>query len=225
VIERVQGGLDLVETLAKQVERQITTRIPREELVSFGREGLLLAARSYDPARGVPFGCWATMRIRGAMIDGMRKTGGLPRRAYRKLRQMELADQAQEALVEEDAGSAPRTADEADSRLAKYVQGLATAMAMGYVVIGTREDAEAEKDEIPTPEEQVAAAEIEHELRGAVERLPEAERHIVTRHYFDGATVEEAARERNLSKSWGSRLHTRALELIAKDMKRSKLGV
>jgi RNA polymerase sigma factor for flagellar operon FliA len=218
VMALIAQYLELVETIANQVERQITTRIPHEDLVSFGNEGLLLAARRYDASHGVPFGAWATVRIRGAMIDGMRKTGGLPRRAYRKLRQLELANSAQESMVD---AKAPASAEEADDRLTRYVQGLATAMAMGYVVTGTREDAEAEHNAVPTPEDQVAQAEVHRDLIGAVEMLPEPERYIVRRFYFDGVTVEHAAAEIGRSKSWGSRLHTRGLELIAKTMKRA----
>ena len=56
--------------------------------------------------------------------------------------------------------------------------------------------------------------------REAVDRRPEAERHLLRRHYFDGVNFDEAAREIGLSKSWASRLHARAIEAIAKELRR-----
>ncbi len=59
--------------------------------------------------------------------------------------------------------------------------------------------------------------------RAAVEGRPEAERHLLVRHYFEGVSFDEAAKEIGLSKSWASRLHARAIEGLAKDLKRLRV--
>ena len=86
VIARVEEGLELVDMLARQLRRQFGPYVQVDDLASQGREALLAAARSFDPDRAVPFRRWANLRIRGAMIDGVRQSGNLPRRVYRKLR-------------------------------------------------------------------------------------------------------------------------------------------
>lgn len=222
VLARVRDSMGLVDALARQVQKQISLPMTLDELRSYGHEGLLSAARSFDPTRGVPFGAWATLRVRGTMIDGVRATGTLPRRLYQKLRAMEAADAAQAGLVEEDAARPAATPADADARLSGYMTSIATAMALSYVATNARADAEDEHG--GTPEEQVGDREVAEALRAAVSRLPDSERKIVERHYFGEVTVDEAAAELGLSKSWGSRLHARAVEMIARDLKRSRVA-
>ncbi|HEX7600921.1 MAG TPA: sigma factor-like helix-turn-helix DNA-binding protein, partial [Polyangiaceae bacterium] len=57
-------------------------------------------------------------------------------------------------------------------------------------------------------------------IRDSIDRRPDAEKQLLVRHYFDGITFEEAAKELGLSKSWASRLHTRAIEGVTRDLKR-----
>jgi RNA polymerase sigma factor for flagellar operon FliA len=86
-VARILEALDLVPTLARRVHWSFDRFMAVEDLESYAREGLLLAARSYDPTRGVPFRAWATLRMRGAMIDGMRARSHVPRHVWRELRQ------------------------------------------------------------------------------------------------------------------------------------------
>jgi RNA polymerase sigma factor for flagellar operon FliA len=218
VLARVQQELDLVELLAKQLRRQLGPSVDFDDLRSAGREGLLAAARSFDPERGVPFRRWANLRIRGAMMDGVRSQGNLPRRLWRKLRQLEAGDRFQEGANEEAGSAAPGTAEEADERLSSYLAGIATAMAMGLVAETSGPNPEDVKDKEQTAEEKVAFHQMLALAREAVERRPEQERHLLVRHYFEGVTFEEAAKELGLSKSWASRLHTRAIEGLAKEL-------
>ena len=218
VIARVRGGATLVETIARQVRRQVTLQISEDELKSYGNEGLLTAARSFDPTRGVPFAAWAALRVRGAMIDGVRSIGRLPRKIYAKLRALEAANATEDALVEEDAAKPIASPEDADARLDAYMASIATAMALGFVAAPRDDDAE----DTDTPEALLAANETAAALRAAVSRLPEIERTLVERHYFGDVTIDEAAREVGLSKSWGSRIHARAVEMIARDLKRNR---
>ncbi len=222
VLARVRDGLSLVETIASQIKRQIRFAMSHEELQSFGHEGLLSAARSFDPSRGVPFTSWAALKVRGAIIDGVRATGALPRRLYQQLRALEAAGVTQEALVEEDAARPPATPEDADQRLKGYLSGIATAMALGYVAQVPLHSGDV--DENDSPEALVGDAEIADAMRAAVSRLPDAERQLVERHYFGEVTLDEAARSIGLSKSWGSRIHARAIEMVARDMKRNRVG-
>ncbi len=84
VLCRVLDGLDLVDGVAASMQSNVAADLAREELVSFGREGLLDAARRYDAGRGAPFGAWAAIRVRGAMLDGIRMRGALTRHGRRR---------------------------------------------------------------------------------------------------------------------------------------------
>jgi RNA polymerase sigma factor for flagellar operon FliA len=218
---RIRECVPLADALAGQLMNQTCAALPLDELVSLAREALVGAARSFDPSRGVPFRCWAAIRIRGKMFDGLRAMGGMPRRVYRQIKAMEDADRVADALMEEEAPKPIASADDADARLSKYLAGMATAMAIGLI----RDEEQGPSSEgVATPEEEYAAKEVATSLRAAVDQLPDAERALIERHYFQGATVEEACKELGLSKSWGSRLHARAIEALGREMKRRKIA-
>jgi RNA polymerase sigma factor for flagellar operon FliA len=220
VLARFRAELDLVDLNARQVARRIAAAsVTLDDLRSFGQEGLLQAARTFDESRGVPFRRWANLRIRGAMIDGVRQWGNLPRRIYRELRSVEAADRLQEAYDEEDGANPPATPEAADARLTSYLAGMATAIAVGTMVAAPRESIDAEGRDV-TPEDLVANAELVARVKTIVARLPDAERTLIERHYFGEETLDQAAASLGLSKSWGSRLHARAIEAIAREMRK-----
>ena len=216
VLARFRDELDLVDVNARQVARRLSaTSVTLDDLRSFGREGLLRAARSFDAVRGVPFRRWANLRIRGAIIDGVRQWGPLPRRVYSELRALAAADHVEAAYDEEQSASPAGTPEAADARLTSYLAAMATAMAVGSLS-GGDDDGEGPT---PTPEELVTKAQLVARVKEIVQRLPEAERTLIERHYFGDETLDQAAASLGLSKSWGSRLHARAIERIAKEMR------
>jgi RNA polymerase sigma factor for flagellar operon FliA len=221
-LARFHAELDLVDLIARQLGRRVSRSVTLDDLRSFGREGLLQAARSFDPSRGVPFRRWANVRVRGAMMDGLRQWGALPRRLYRELRALEAADHVLEAYDEEDAANPATTPEAADSRLTAYLAGMATAMAVGTLG-APPEGADGEGLE-PSPEDLLAEAELLERVKEIVAMLPEQERTLVERHYFGGDTLDDAAASLGLSKSWGSRLHARAIETIARKLRQSGDG-
>ena len=219
VLARLTEGLDLVDMLARQLRRQFGSYVQYEDLVSQGREALLAAARSFDPERGLVFRRWANLRIRGAMIDSVRASGNLPRRVYRKLRAVQAADRVHEAAAEEQGAAPPKTPEEADSALADQLGTAAMALAIGFLRMRSGDAVDDALDTGATPEEKVGQAEIIEAIRAAIAERPDAERHLLQRHYFDDVNFDEAARELGLSKSWASRLHARAIEGLAKTLR------
>ena len=220
ILARFHAELDLVDIVARQVARTVGQAATLDDLRSFGREGLLHAARSFDASRGVPFRRWANVRVKGAMIDGVRAWGNLPRRLYRELRGMEAGDRMLSAYDEEDSASPAATPEAADARMTSYLAGIATAIAVGTMVAAPRDNVSPEGRDV-TPEDLVADAEMLARVKAVVAQLPDQERTLVERHYFGGEQLDEAAASLGLSKSWGSRLHARAIESIGKDLRRS----
>jgi RNA polymerase sigma factor for flagellar operon FliA len=223
VLARFRAQMDLVDLNARQMARRMgTSSVTLDDLRSFAQEGLLVAARTFDETHGVPFRRWANLRVRGAIIDGVRKWGSLPRRVYRELRSIAAADTLQDAYDAEDAAHPARTAEAADARLTSYLAGLATAMAMGAIAstASIHSDGAEALAHDPSPEEAVATAELMARVKAIMARLPDSERTLVERHYFGEQTLDEAAAALGLSKSWGSRLHARAIDFIARELRR-----
>lgn len=219
----VTPHLDLVPILARQLGRELG--IPSrflEDLESAGREGLVGAAQRFDAERGVPFRRFAHHRVRGAMLDALRREAALPKRAYARVRQLEAALSLNEVASEELAAppAAPTTPASLDARLAEHLANLATAMASGLLAETAQDDGvSVTVDPLPSPEETLARAELRAELQKVVDELPEQERTLVAGHYFQDRRFDEVAAGLGLSKSWASRLHTRAIAKITRRLR------
>ena len=219
VLQRIATEIELVEMISRQLGRQLGRQIDGEDLRSAGREGLLQASRSFDEAQGVPFRRWANVRIRGAMLDFVRRQSGLPRRVYKRVRALAAAERIHEVSAEERPSAAAEAADlQLDEQLAKS----ATAMALGFLSMRSLDSVDV-KDDVESPEEHAARAEMLAVLKREIAKQPDAERTLLERHYFDDMTFEDAAREIGLSKSWASRLHARAIENLGKSLRKMRI--
>lgn len=222
VLDRFQAELRLVEAIARQLQREVGEVLELEELVSFGQEGLLTAARRYDPDRGIAFRKYAHHRVRGAMIDGMRSHGSLPRRAHEKLRVLQTANLMSSGFFEDNSAAihGGLSPEAADARMADQLATLATAMAVGFAgneaeyqdgervaVGGDQPDAKVERDELM----QIVHAEMA--------QLTEQEATFVRRHFFHDEHIDDIAADMGLSKSWGSRLMARGMEKLSRRLR------
>ncbi|HEY1696576.1 MAG TPA: sigma-70 family RNA polymerase sigma factor [Polyangiaceae bacterium] len=214
VLARFHAELALVELAARQVLGRAGRSVTLDDLRSFGREGLLQAARTFDERHGVPFRRWANMRVKGAMLDGVRQWASLPRKVYQEMRGVEAADHVLATYEEQDEKQPASSPEAADDRLGSYLAGMATAIAFGTMVGAPRDEVGDDGKSI-TPEDRLGEAETLALVRSVVAKLPDQERALIERHYFEGETLEKAAAGIGLSKSWGSRLHARAIESIA----------
>jgi RNA polymerase sigma factor for flagellar operon FliA len=223
VLERFHGALDLVEIIARKLRRSLGPGVDLDELLSFGREGLLDAARRYDVDRGVPFRGYANFRVRGAIVDGLRASARLPRRLHDRLKALEAAARVSEGAAEDVLGGAPAPAgaEDAERALDAHLAAMATAMVVGLVSEpATGEDGELTSvDGRASPEDSVARAELLGLVATAIDELPREEAELVRRHYLEGERFDHVAAELGLSKSWASRLHTRAMGRLSKRLK------
>jgi RNA polymerase sigma factor for flagellar operon FliA len=220
VLSRFESELPLADWTAHQMREQLSKQLPLEELESFAREGLLEAARRYDPARGASFRTFALYRIRGAVLDGLRAHTGLPRRAYERVRAMGAGNDVSEGFAEDLAAelAAGIDAERADERLASRLAAVATAMAMGCTApgaVGERGELVAADPGMPA-DRCLEREELRALVRREVDRLPEAESTLVRRYFLGEEKLEPIARDMGLSKSWGSRILARGVEMLAK---------
>jgi RNA polymerase sigma factor for flagellar operon FliA len=222
VVARVSGALSVVRFAARKIRRQLGTALDFDELYAMGNLGLLDAARTYDAEYGVRFEAWAYLKVRGAIIDGLRKQGDLPRAIYSKLRAFEAANHVRAGQVEDEAAAASETPEAADQRVAATTATMAMAMAAAFLS-AKRTAPETIPDEKMSPENATSAKILLERVRESIDRLPDAERTLLVKCYFEDCSLEEAGKSIGLSKSWVSRLHARALETVAKDLKKRKI--
>ena len=222
VIERLQVALKLVPIIVWQLKEHLAAHARRDDLTSYGNEGALVAARTYDADQGVRFERWASMKIRGTIIDTLRVQTDLPRRLYDRLRALEAANWAAEGLAFDDAGSAPPgSAGAADARISDRLVAMATAYAAGALLTADDDRLESLQDARGTPEEELAREQLRAQIRAAIAERPDDERLLLERYYFGDATMAEASG--GLSRSWSSRLHSRALAGVARSLQRAKV--
>jgi RNA polymerase sigma factor FliA len=214
----IEDHLSMVQAIAVHVRAQVSERLDLEELVGYGSEGLLAAARRFDPAQEVKFSTYAWHRVRGAMYDGLREMGGLRRGDYARLQIAARAASVLEGLAEADLGISP-TAPSLEDDLRALHDAL-TCVTMSYVAsIEALAARDVAADEPPL-DDALDARGIIPRVRHVIAGLPERERHFIEKHYFEGKTLDEAGAELGLSRSWASRLHTRAMKLLRVRLKK-----
>lgn len=209
----VVENLALVGYQVSQMITRVPAHIRREDLASAGAMALVQASRAFAPERGVPFARYATIRIRGALVDELRAMDWMSRGGRQKARRIdELGAQmaAQLGRVPEDEEIAQVMGlDAADVREVRAAAAVRT-------VSLDADPLEAERLEVEglLPEEGVLFREQLKVLRVAVDELPERLRRVVVGLFYEDATPAELSAELGVSQSRISQLRSQALEML-----------
>ncbi|TQL01646.1 sigma-70 family RNA polymerase sigma factor [Cellulomonas sp. SLBN-39] len=193
---------------------RVPPSVSRDELASAGYLALVQAARAYDPSTNVPFARYASLRIKGALLDELRSMDWASRGTRRRGRELDQAAERLHATL----GRTP-TRDELAAALGTDVSTVdATRAAAERRVLSLDLPdsgvAETVRDDQQTPEESLIASERVHWLRTAVEVLPERLRVVVAGLYLEDRTVADVAAELGVTQSRISQLRTEALTLL-----------
>ncbi len=207
--DEIAAHRELVERVVRRLTSALDLSCDVNDLRGYGFQGLLEAKQRFEPDRGVRFSTFAYYRIRGAVIDGVRKQGWMSRRAFAKLKAFEatdnIAEQSGEANAQKPLTTLAARAAQIDDALAKVTAA--------YVLAAVGQD-RAESDS--TPETMLGTAQDEQTIKRGLGKLPDKERTLLEAVYFDGVTIEQAGERLGLSKSWASRLHAKALDRMRK---------
>jgi RNA polymerase sigma factor FliA len=213
----VEGHLELSRRAAAMVFPRVRDHIDFEELVSLANAGLAEAARRYDPSRGASFATFAWYRVHGAIIDGLRRATHLPRRTWAKLVALRAASDYLENRAEREAAAtrAGAPAPAGAAALAALRDAMSAIRTIHVTSLeGMREQGFEPGGEAPELAAQIDTRKLGARLREAIERLPERERALMKKHYWEGKNLLEAGAELGISKSWASRLHAQAVERL-----------
>lgn len=177
-----------------------------EDMISDALEGLLTAHQRYDPAHRAAFSTFAHYRIKGSVIDGLRRRMIVHReRDKAKLKLQQAATQCAEAQP-------PPSHDATRRERLAYVDRSISQVSAAYQIINTLEAAREEQRRRRSPQQRAIRKETAQRVRDACDALPEAEREIVRLIHFEELTQTQAAEQLGLSKSWTSRLYARAMK-------------
>ena len=211
--------MGLVDAIANSVHRRVKPHVEFDALLSLGTTGLLEAIDRYDPGRGVSLATYAHYRIRGAIIDGLRTMGHIPRRVYRQAARDRRADEylenrgRRDARAREPGVRAPATDTLATTR-ALY-DSIRSVIAIQVTSLAADEPHEGVADPRVVPsDEQVLRQQRRERLRAVLGELPEREQFVIRQCYFEDRSLGAVADELGLSISWTSRLHARAVERL-----------
>ena len=214
----VEAHLDLARKAAAMIFPRVKDHIEFDELVALGNIGLAEAASRFDPSRGASFSTFAWYRVQGSIVDGLRKASNLPRRVWAKLVALRAASEYLEHRAERDSGAAQRGAKPAEGADAlAAVKAAMSAIRTMYVTSleGLRDKGfDAADPHAAAPADGLHTGRMSEKLREALAALPDKERALVTKHYWEGKNLLEAGAELGISKSWASRLHAQAVERL-----------
>jgi RNA polymerase sigma factor for flagellar operon FliA len=214
----VESHLDVSRKAAAMIYPRVREHMEFEELVALGNVGLADAASKFDPTRGASFSTYAWYRVQGSIIDGLRKQTNLPRRVWAKLVALRAAGDYLENRAERDQGAAQKgTAPAQGADALAAIKSAMSAIRTMYVTSleGMREGGfDAPDTTTPSADDRLDSGRIGAIIREAIAALPERERALVTKHYWEGKNLLEAGAELGISKSWASRLHAQAVERL-----------
>ena len=217
---RVAASLPFVEQLARRVAATMPHSIDIGDLVQDGVIGLIDAAHRFDEARGIKFETFAERRIRGAMIDALRKDAW-PRGVRRQRRELEAAREE----LRRELGCEPSLADLA-AKVGSDEKRLGRTIVRINAIESTSPLANADKHDdasvpaalMPSEPEQPDAAyereQVTARVRGAIASLPAREQRVIGMYYYQEATMKQIGAAIGVNESRVSQLHARAVRRL-----------
>jgi RNA polymerase sigma factor for flagellar operon FliA len=214
--ELVREHAVLVKRIAWHLKGRLPASVDLGDLIQVGMIGLLEAARNYTPTRDVQFETFAGIRIRGAMLDELRRTDWTPRSVYKRLREVMEAIRAVEAETGREAGEA-EVARRMGISLTEYGQIMNDASRARVLSLDEEGDEEhARRFDIGDEQGGTPATQLEEQSRRsalaeAIEGLPEREKLLMALYYDEELNLKEIGAVLGVTESRVCQLHGQAL--------------
>lgn len=220
--ELITHYVPLVRQIVSRLGIPETSLSENGDLLSYGMIGLINAIDRFDPTRGARFETFAKVRIRGAVIDQLRTLNWLPRSVMTHTRQIE----ATVAKLEQQLGYFPREEEVAEEmgitleQLRRMLHEAGIALLSLDAPIGSQLHEEElvslgdllVDQETPEPMLWLVRRESLQTLYAALAHLPERERLLLTRYYWEERTMKEISQELQVSESRVCQLHAQAMQ-------------
>lgn len=216
----------LVKVVAGRLSMYLGYNVEYEDLVSYGIFGLIDAIDKFDCLKEVKFETYASLRIRGAILDQIRKMDWIPRTIRQKQKRIETVMRE----IEQETGRGA-SEEEIAAKLGiseeEYLEWQSQMKITGLVSLNEymEQGSDVSQDygrhttsRFEAPEERVEKEELAKVLGEALELLTEKERKVITLYYYEELTLKEISSILEVSESRVSQLHTRALQKMKTKM-------
>jgi RNA polymerase sigma factor for flagellar operon FliA len=207
---------DLVKRIAYHLVSRMPPNVEVDDLIQAGMIGLLDAARHYTATKGANFETYAGIRIRGAMLDEVRKSDWTPRSVHRTVREMSEVVRR----IENETGHEAKAGDVASAlglSLEDYhraLQDAASCRLFSFDQLGATDDdgpVHHARDTRPGPAEDLEADDFRRALAAAIGSLPEREKMVLSMYYDDELNLREIGQVLEVSESRVCQIHGQAL--------------
>ncbi len=208
--------------LVKRIAYHLLGRLPQsvllEDLMQAGMLGLLEAVRHYDEAKGASFETYAGIRIRGYMLDEVRRNDWVPRSVYRNSRMISAAVKLVENRLGRDAKD-HEVAEELGIGIDAYHEMLddsAGAHLYGFDDVGVTDDTITDNEQglLSEPHVNAMHADMKNRLSHIIESLPQKERLVLSLYYEQDLNLKEIGEVLGVSESRVSQIHSQATHRI-----------
>ena len=215
-------SMDLVSQhgpLVKRIAHHMMNRLPPsvqiDDLIQAGMIGLLEASTKYDAAQGASFETYAGTRIRGAMLDEIRRSDWAPRSLHRKMREIAQVIREIEAAESRDARDS-EVAERLGLGLDEYHRILRDAsghrvLSVEDMLAGDEGFSEGLGDSIAGPVEALEQGQFSEDLAAAIASLPEREQLVMSLYYDEELNLREIGGVLGVSESRVCQIHSQAL--------------
>jgi RNA polymerase sigma factor for flagellar operon FliA len=218
--ELIQQYLPLVKTVVSRLAMTLPSHVDIEDLYSYGQIGLLNAIRKFDPRAGSSFPTYARIRIRGAVLDELRKLDWVPRSVHKKARRVQEAIQQ----LMHSKGEPPSNLEVAQAlklSISEYEELLDEIRPAVFVCLDSvgENDWNSEYDphesipdeSQPDPAEAVAKREWAVIIAGVIAQLPAAQKRVLAFYYFEDMRLREIAEVLGLSEARVCQIHAQGI--------------
>ncbi|MGB5157855.1 FliA/WhiG family RNA polymerase sigma factor [Desulfobacterium sp. N47] len=214
----------LVKYISDRLANRMPSHISRDDLNSAGIIGLFDAIENFDSSRGIKFETYASYRIRGAILDEMRKLDWIPRSVRKDIQKVETAVTAAQTKL----GRTPEDheiAEELGVNLEDFYKIIdrthnVNLLSLDEPALGTSVTTvnRLESDN-PSPLDKVKKSEIEKVIASALANLPEKVQMVISLYYYDEMTLKEIAEIMGLTESRISQIHSKAIIILRSKLK------
>ena len=208
----------LVKIVAGRLSMYLGGNVEYEDLVSYGVFGLIDAIDKFDTNKDVKFETYASLRIRGSILDQIRKMDWIPRTVRQRQRKIDEAIKSLEART----GKTPTDEMFSGEELLSWQSQLKVTNVVSlneFVESGNEPVMDAKGNfRFAQPEEVIAETELKQMLKDAMQLLTEKEQKVILLYYYEDLTLKEISRVLEVSESRISQLHTKALQKMKKKM-------
>ncbi len=223
---------DLIKYVAGRLSIYFGSNVEYDDLVGYGVFGLIDAIEKFDIEKKVKFETYASLRIRGAIIDSIRDLDWAPRSLRKKGKELERAYFEVEnrlghsASDQEVADHMGITTDELNKLLQEV--NMSQMISLEDYLDQNHEaglDGLTMERDATRPEQRMEVVELRETLADAIEKLPEKERMVVTLYYYEELTLKEISHIMKVSESRISQLHTKAIMRMRSRLERLKSAI